>query len=472
MRPGSGWRLSRRLARCGGDDFDRALYHHCDEQARVAHGVGINGKGLDLQVSCRVPQTQGKPVAAQSGDGQRLSSGNLRFRHAVTRAAFEELIAASINRTASLTGNLVAAARHQAHPVDTAILIGGSSRIPLVAQSLSGTLPFAPQRSQHQDVAVALGAAYHGWQIWPERTPFPPPPPAIATAPEHVITFGDPIRDLVVSRDGKTFAVAIRSKEIQVWDAERLKVRHTLIGHREPIRSIALEPLLERLYSTAEDRRICIWDIEKECEIMREVKADFYPCLALSTNGTFCGIGGRNTLEIRNSGNLSVIKSYKTGGFFNENWTLSLEFSPKGNLLASAHQDKTVRLWSISENKPVSTLSGHKDRVRSVRFSHDGKLIASGSEDRTVKIWDVASGRGLVDFSGFHAESLVSGFCRGLFSNRHWNAGGSIVIRSLPKGQELGILRQHGATVNGIAFVASLGRLISASADKKVIIWR
>ena len=42
--------------------------------------------------------------------------------------------------------------------------------------------------------------------------------------------------------------------------------------------------------------------------------------------------------------------------------------------------------------KPVCTLTGHSNHVRSVAYSPDGKHIVSGSYDSTVKVWDSQTG--------------------------------------------------------------------------------
>jgi len=68
----------------------------------------------------------------------------------------------------------------------------------------------------------------------------------------------------------------------------------------------------------------------------------------------------------------------------------SIVFSPDGKIVASAGQDKTVRLWEAATGKEMRKLQGHSEEVFSVAFSPDGKRLASGSGDTTVLVWKVA----------------------------------------------------------------------------------
>jgi len=66
----------------------------------------------------------------------------------------------------------------------------------------------------------------------------------------------------------------------------------------------------------------------------------------------------------------------------------SVAFNPSENLLASASDDRTIRLWDLTTGQELFTLVGHTGEVNSVAFSTDGQYLISGSRDRTVRLWD------------------------------------------------------------------------------------
>ncbi|KAF2806410.1 uncharacterized protein BDZ99DRAFT_501246 [Mytilinidion resinicola] len=70
----------------------------------------------------------------------------------------------------------------------------------------------------------------------------------------------------------------------------------------------------------------------------------------------------------------------------------SVAFSHDSIRLASASDDRTVKIWDASSGACLSTLEGHSDPVTSVAISHDSTRLASASYDGTVKIWDASSG--------------------------------------------------------------------------------
>ena len=70
------------------------------------------------------------------------------------------------------------------------------------------------------------------------------------------------------------------------------------------------------------------------------------------------------------------------------NW---VSFHPTMKILASAADDKTIKLWRLSGNKhwEMDTLKGHTGNVSCVLFHPRMEILLSNSEDRTMRFWDM-----------------------------------------------------------------------------------
>jgi COMPASS component SWD3 len=75
-----------------------------------------------------------------------------------------------------------------------------------------------------------------------------------------------------------------------------------------------------------------------------------------------------------------------------DNFVFCCEFNGPSNLLVSGSFDETVKLWDVRSGECVSTLPAHSDPVTSVSFNRDGSCVVSASHDGLIRIWDVCTG--------------------------------------------------------------------------------
>ncbi|MEG4210968.1 AAA-like domain-containing protein [Microcoleus sp. S13_B4] len=98
----------------------------------------------------------------------------------------------------------------------------------------------------------------------------------------------------------------------------------------------------------------------------------------------------------------NYIKLWQTNGTLQATLTghtdkiRSAIFSPSGEIIVSASDDKTVKIWQ-KNGKLIHDLKGHSGQITSVFLSPDGKIIVSASADGTVKLWKI-NGEELLSF--------------------------------------------------------------------------
>jgi WD40 repeat protein len=148
----------------------------------------------------------------------------------------------------------------------------------------------------------------------------------------------------------------------------------------------------------------------------------------------------------------------------------AVAFAPDGKSVASASEDRTVRLWDRETHKELATCKGHTDGVVCVAYSPDGKLVASGSKDSTVRLWDARTGKEKARLEGKDVA-----WCLAFTSDGTTLAAGrndhSVQVWNLARKQATQILSGHAGPVRSVAFSRDGAVLASACDDHTVKLW-
>lgn len=469
------------LERCGGDDFDHALYYHCDELAREKLGRGISLMGaIDLSFLRECRRRKESLTYHQRGkfsDYLPSDNGPLHFEYEVDRTTFEGLIEEYIETSTRLTEGILKQAHAAGHAVDTVVLVGGSTRVPLVTRALKETLPVSPLAFDKKDVAIALGAAHCTEVQWPSKRRARKQEKSVTTPSkrERLLAnqYAGAVKDMASNRKLSkvevdrlnAFAGQLGLSPEQIAGIER----HILGNSKEGI-------LLERYRQAVK----MVWVGEKlsrlEMKWLEAVGAE----LGLGRNQTshletqIMGASKEAILAQQSSkpeppeSLVEFDLAHTLAGHSDE--VNSVAFSPNGSSLVSGASDHTIRGWSVRSGQLLGTLAGHTGRVSSVAFSTDEKLLASASFDKSVRIWKLPNGEPFRTLN--HPEwvfSVVVGP-----NNKILASGGAdkeIKLWNLETGGLLRTLAGHSHWVLSVAFTPDGRGLVSSSADKTVKVW-
>lgn len=152
----------------GGDDFDQAVINWIVDEFKKESGIDISKDRMALQ---RLKEAAEKAKIELSGTQQAQinipfitadQSGPKHLNLTLSRSKFEQLSADLIKRTIAPCQNAIKDAGLSASEIDEVILVGGSTRIPKVQETVKEIFGKEPNRSVNPDEVVAVGAAIQG----------------------------------------------------------------------------------------------------------------------------------------------------------------------------------------------------------------------------------------------------------------------------------------------------------------------
>lgn len=243
---------------------------------------------------------------------------------------------------------------------------------------------------------------------------------------------------------GKLIAAATHDVKIKVWDLERGKILHSLMGFWP----VAFTPDGDRMISMATATSMNIWDplsgkkiasLPTDNELIQNINisddgkwmsgAGFYGILKLWNleEGTLVRrmtghAGGIYGTDI-SSDNKWIASAGMDGSF--RIWDLTsgdqlhlqekaheviasdVQFSPDGKYLATCGWDKKVHVWKTGTWEKVRTLEGHTNSILSLDWHPNSRFLATSAgnnavseADNSVRVWDVETGEVICHYQG------------------------------------------------------------------------
>lgn len=242
-----------------------------------------------------------------------------------------------------------------------------------------------------------------------------------------------PINEIAFSSKGSMIASASNDKTIILWDWKAKQLLSTLSGHSKPVTGLAFHPQGERLISCSTDGTIVLWNTRtrKRVDVLNLVDKPVKSCRFSIDGKRVLGVFQKNYVKTWSLGDKGFLASLKG----HTNSVQSIDISKNGTTLISASQDNTIKIWDIKKNnhKLIKTFPIKNHRVEQIRFAPDNIHFATAGSNTEIRIWD----------------------------RRKKSDDENLFVS----------LKGHRGKVNSVDYHPSQNLLISAGADKFIMIW-
>ncbi|EAG6775813.1 molecular chaperone DnaK [Listeria monocytogenes] len=155
----------------GGDDFDKKIIDYLVAEFKKDNGIDLSQDKMALQRLKDAAEKAKKDLSGVTSTQISLpfitagEAGPLHLEVTLTRAKFDELTHDLVEGTIAPTRQALKDANLSASDIDQVILVGGSTRIPAVQETIKKELGKEPHKGVNPDEVVAMGAAIQGGVI-------------------------------------------------------------------------------------------------------------------------------------------------------------------------------------------------------------------------------------------------------------------------------------------------------------------
>ena len=152
----------------GGDDFDQRLIDYIADEFKKEEGIDLRQDRMALQRLKEAAEKAKIELSSQTKTNVNLpfitatQDGPKHLTLDITRSKFEQLVDDLVGRTIAPMEKALKDAGLSKEQIDEVILVGGSTRVPKVQETVENFFGKKPNKSVNPDEVVAIGAAVQG----------------------------------------------------------------------------------------------------------------------------------------------------------------------------------------------------------------------------------------------------------------------------------------------------------------------
>jgi molecular chaperone DnaK len=161
--------------RLGGDDWDSRIVDYLATKFKETTGVDVSGDKIAKQRLKEAAEQAKKELSSSMTASVQLpylsltENGPANLDETITRAKFEELTADLLERTAKPFNDVIKEAKIKVSEIDHIVLVGGSTRMPAVAELVKKLAGKEANKGVNPDEVVAVGASLQAGVLMGER---------------------------------------------------------------------------------------------------------------------------------------------------------------------------------------------------------------------------------------------------------------------------------------------------------------
>ncbi len=228
------------------------------------------------------------------------------------------------------------------------------------------------------------------------------------------------------SRDGKMLATGSADATVRLWDSASGAPLATYKGHTALVQAVTWMPDGKSLASASYDKTVRVWKApDKKPSAGKKADED------KTSEASGAAATSAETKPTSESGKKETVKkSFGKKDAKDPNDPLIQEFKghtgpvtvlaapSAAKLLASGSSDKSLRIWSLTSNKPAANIDIAYP-VLAAAFSPDGKVLCSSGADEGLNFWNPGTGKLLKSTVKTNTHSTITALA--------WSPNGSLI---------------------------------------------